>query len=597
MAELILSDDIDSIDFMSGNYKLEDGSFDAQIPQRQEMRASTIGGAYTRDLLTMSYMNRTISFNFYVYGATDSVVHTRITTITRMLIRAQSEVYLSGGGYQQQTTTAEGNNTGDAGLRLKYRIKTDSISITNEDGDSDTDDGAIYFKVIAGDLEVENQYESARVAPSSNRFAYCRLTLECEPFGLGVARIIGTQTGNGFYSHPIDPDSSNVNRMFISAADVPGDAPALTRISTQLSNSTGIIIARDAGISLLNSTTFPVHSGTGITDFFVYGQRRTNNNSNFRVRIASTGSPDQWQYSSNGGSTWSSSAPIQAKTKMQLGSYDIWIMFWNSTGHTAGDYWSFKDRQSHIDGTSSSFDLYANRNTAYTDDGYFIGSANFTVPQGCSSRYRVLIQKTVTNCTNYDIRMNVEYYGYNGSTMVVSKPIEYNWTRASHGAVDLGMIDLTPRALGLLAHPYSFTYGRVSFYIRAVSQISSGATAQVSEIFMVPAQDEYSYMLAAWDYDGQGREIYCNYDPNNPYLAEVAGTHIDGISNINFAGGLDYTMAGNVITLIPNVDNTLLFLPMNSPVNVMNWRYSTFSTTARTNTTTVAIRPRYLYGG
>lgn len=603
MAELVLSDDVESVDFNSTNYKLEDGSFDAQIPQRNEIRSSVVGGDFTRDLLTMSYKNRNIIFSFYVLGDNDISLHNNISKITRMLIRSQSEIYLSGGGYQQQTTTAEGNNTGDAGLRLKYRVKNATTAITNEDGDADVDDGSVYFKVISGDIEIDNQFKSAREM-DGRKFAYCTLTLECEPFALGVARVIGTQTGNGFYAYPISPDynadagnGSQMNRMFISAASIPGEAPALTRISTKLTGSTGLIIARDAGISILNSTTFPVRTGTGLADFFVYGQRRSNSNRNFRVRISSTGSPDMYQYSDDDGSTWSSAAPIVAKTKMQLGSYDIWIMFWNATGHTSGDYWSFKDRQSQIDGASSTSALYTNRNDAYSETGYAIGSVNFTVPQGCTSRYRVLIKKTVSGCTNYDIRMNVEYYGFNGSTMVVSKPVEYSWVRASNGDVDLGMIDLTPRSLGLLNHPNSFTYGRISYYIRAVSEISVGATAIVSEVFLVPAQDEYSYMFAAWDYDGAGREIYCNYDPNNPYLAEVSSTHTDGDYDLIFVGGLDYTMAGNVITLIPNVDNTLLFLPMFSPTNVMDWRYSTFSTGAKTNTTTVAIRPRYLYGG
>ena len=102
-------------------------------------------------------------------------------------------------------------------------------------------------------------------------------------------------------------------------------------------------------------------------------------------------------------------------------------------------------------------------------------------------------------------------------------------------------------------------------------------------------------MHAVWTYDGYGREVYCNYDSNYPYIAEVSANFFDSTSLTNISGvGLNGTYAGNVITLVPGIDNTLLILPIFS-VSTMDWRGGTAISSGQTSGDTyVAIRPRCL---
>ena len=594
MSILKLKDDIQSVDFINDTgYDLMDNTFNAQIPQRRETRIDSLRGGSTRDLLTSSYGLRTVNFDFRITGSSDSDVHSKITAITQMLVRSSAETYLSGGGYSASMSTTEGDNTGDSGLVLEYQMKVTSTSITNEDGDSDTDTGKVIFRVVTGDIVINNQLSASRSGADLSYYATGSISLECEPFALGVARIIGSKSGQGYWSYPVTPDNTHTNKMFIDAVDVPGDAPALTRIYTQIVGGMSIIIARDAGVSILNSTTVAAFTGAGKNDMLSYGQSRNDTAHKFRVRIVGTGTPDTFQWSDDNGSSYTSAANIVAKTPTKLGSYDVYVYFASSTGHTAGEYWSFVDSQSVLDAGGTATDLYTNRDNYYAGSS-ITGAASFTIPPGCMSKYRVYAH--VSTDIDMDLQMQITFTG-NTST-ASTDPMKYPWIRTTRGtAVDLGVLDLSPKVLPFMSHPGAFAKGRIKIHARALEDLSSGDEVTFYSIFLVPAQDEYAYLHAAWDLDDTGREVYCNYDPNNPYIAEVSNNHMDSATELAYTVGLDYTNAGSVITLIPNVDNTLLFLPLYSVASYVDWRTSIFSSSTYSGEVSVAIRPRYLYGG
>lgn len=604
MATLILKDDVDSVTFIntpanSGTYRYLENTFETQIPERKEIRTDLLYG-FGRDLLSLSYRNRSIRFQFLVVGSTDSVVQAAITKISRMLIRAQDPIYLNGGGYSDTLTSAEGLNTGDNGLILRYKLRSSTEgTIENELGANVTGQNILTYKVISGDLRVIDQVSSGRKM-GNDYVATCELILETDPFGLAEARILAKATGDGFYGVGTAPDIDNRhNRFHIPAASIPGDAPALTRIYTNLQNALGIIIGRDAGISLLNSTSFPAFTGTGLNDCFVWGQKRANaSNSYFRIKITGTGTPNQFAWSANDGSTWSSNIAITARTPIQLSGTDTWVYFVNSTGHTLNDYWRFMDHQTYINGTTA-IDIYSNRESFYAMGGGTFSTTSFTIPKGCHSRYKIYADINISGVQYYEVSMGIAYYTLAGTSVAATEDIQYDWIKPESDSilVDMGMIDLSPKSSPFMLQPGAFSYGKITLKLRAISNISSPGSAKLDYILFVPAQDDNSYMHAAWDYDSaSGREVYCNFDPNNPYLAEVDANHFTtGYNGSSSVAGLDFTMAGNVITLIPGVDNTIVFFPL--LVATGNWRGAQATAGGHTGETSLAIRPRYLFGG
>ena len=206
---------------------------------------------------------------------------------------------------------------------------------------------------------------------------------------------------------------------------------------------------------------------------------------------------------------------------------------------------------------------------------------------------------TITNIADYEVSMGVLFLGSDGSNFSGTDPIRYDWIKPelSTTLTSLGVIDLSPESAPFLLNPNSFGYGSINFYLHAITPITTGAVADVSYVLLVPDSDDNALMHAAWSFDSAaGREVYCNYDPNNQYIAEVDANHFDSGYNGNSSiVGLDYLMTGNIITLIPNVDNTIVFYPVYQTQG--NWRQSIVNTAGHTQETSLAIRPRYLYGG
>lgn len=603
MTVLVLKDDLESVDLnKSANYMYVDDTLNITMPTRNETKFQSSYNA-GRDLLTLSYSTRTITFEVYVLGATDNDVRANVSRISRMLLRASQNVYVAGGAFSQDITIDEGKNTGDQGLVFRYRLgTTNEGTIEKENGTNVTGANTLTFRIITGDIEPLNTLTTTRSisAGGGKKYKHCRITLEAEPFALGEARLVSEITGDGYEAYPISPANNQVNRAFINAADVPGDAPALTRIYTSIASGSGVIIGRDAGISLLNSTSVPVFTGSGVNDMFCYGQMRSATGKSYVVKITGTGTPNQFQYSVNGGA-FSSSINITVRTPIKLGTDEVYVFFNQATGHALNDQWTFVSHQAHLSYTGSSFDLYANRASVHSATGYGVGSVGFTVPPGCRSKYRVYANFTFTGGISVgEFAMDIRFVGYNGTSRAETLSTIYDWVSARlDAAVDLGILDLTPRVTPHLLHPSGMLEGRIYFLFRSDGNVPNPTTCKVNNVFLVPCQDDYAYMHAKWVYDGVGREVFCNYDAANPYMAEVAGNQFDssypGIVSIV---PLDGTYSGNMITLMPNVDNTLLFLPMGTALaGSGDWRHSTFSAAAKTQSTSVAIRPRFLYGG
>lgn len=606
-AVLKLLDANETVNFLDGtNYKLQDSTFKMSIPEKVETRVNDNFFA-GRNLQRMEYGPRQITFDIQVVGTTQLAVATSVSKIQRLLSRASSLTYLQGGAYNQNVAMTEGSDTGDQGVILQLRRGSDALTnITSEyTNDSTAVTGLYTMRVISGDLEVvDNIFASAdRLGTTTARFfRNCTITLQTEPFILGPSTVISTLASPGYKNTPLNSagtDNGQVNRLFINAASVPGDVEALTRIGTQLNNAQGIIIARDAGISLLNCPSYPTLS-SGLDDVFVYGNIYDTANLSLKIKISSTGTPNQFQFSNNNGSSYGTAQNIVAWTPFQLtpasgGPIDAYAVFGSTTGFTLNQTWSFSNHQAYFVNSGSSIDTYTERAALMSDAGYSLYSFYVNVPPGCRGRYKLVASIASDIWAEY--RMRVSFIGRaSSSSRVATEPQYYEWVGPYEGrVVDLGMIDLTSMSNPFMSHPYTATVLQIIVYARSVEEIveNTSDVIKFNRGYLVPAQDEFGMMHAGWANDGAGREVYSNYDAGNPYIAEESVNLFDGDLSGRVSMGLDATYGGNIITLIPNVKQTLLFVPMLSTST--DWRAMTMPTNGETGGTYVAIRPRYLH--
>lgn len=606
-ATLKLKDDNETVDFLDGtNYKLQDSTFKISIPEKVESRVNDNFFA-GRNLQRMEYGPRQITFDVRVVGSTQLAVSQSVSKIQRLLSRASSLTYLQGGAYNQNLTMVEGSDTGDQGVILQLRRGSDALTnITSEyTNDSTAISGLYTMRVISGDLEVvDNIFGSAdRMGTTPNKyFRNCTLTLQVEPFILGPSTVISTLATPGYKNEPLNSagtDNGQVNRLFIAAASVPGDVEALTRIGTKLNNSQGIIIARDAGISLLNCPSYPTLS-SGLDDVFVYGNVYDDSNLSLKIKINSVGSPNQFQFSNNNGSSYGTAQNIVAWTPFQLtpasgGPIDAYAVFGSTTGFTLNQTWTFSNHQAYFDNPGSSLDTYTIREDLMGESGAALYSFYVNVPPGCRSRYKFVaaLQSDILA----EFRMRVSFIGRaSASSRIATEPQYYEWVGPyGNRTIDLGLIDLTSMTNPFMSHPYTGTVLQIIIYARTQEEIVSDTADVIGFLrgYLVPAQDEYSYMQAGWKNDGAGREVYSNYDAGNPYIAEESVNLFDGNLSGRVSMGLDATYGGNIVTLIPNVKQTILFVPMLSVSQ--DWRAAGLQTNGETGDTYVAIRPRYLH--
>jgi hypothetical protein len=83
------------------------------------------------------------------------------------------------------------------------------------------------------------------------------------------------------------------------------------------------------------------YTGTGHNDLHVILDTYNGNEDLiFTVKISSTGTPDKYQYSTDGGTTWSTAANTSTSATL-LGSTGVYVMWEATTGHDASEVWTF----------------------------------------------------------------------------------------------------------------------------------------------------------------------------------------------------------------------------------------------------------------
>jgi len=638
-SSIYLQSDDTGIDFVaayspSNAYVLLEQSLNMEHPESEDMRISTTyGGNPIRD---MRYTTRKITFDFMVVGSSDKDVATKVESLSVIFSKIISKLYLDGGAYNSPSEYANSPrkflDVGEGNVALQIRIGTSSeiTQITRENGNLDFYEHTYATRVLVARLiPTEDFASSTRKMTISGQAKYVRsykMELECEPYfsmqpmsiisgnaGLEIpngANAITFPTLKGADVYPYSGTTiADVNRILIAPYNVHGTEPAPTRISTTVNGGTGILIARDAGISVLNAPSVPVYTGSsGKDNLFVTGQylaMEANNTPAARkiiVEITST-SPDTYKYSVNGGASYTTginmtTTPVNTiltsdASKFGSGLDGIKIQFKGLTGHAVGDKWEFYTHQSYVKTPMSTRNVYTDRQYAYDEDGMVLTAKAITVPYKCRSRYKVYIHFDKAGGFIPEFSMATGYGGYASSysSKLYSGFSKYDWVMpgGTSSFVDLGILDFTASGTPGLAHPYVSSELMITFYMRSTNDVPVGSTMLINGFYLVPCQDDNSWFHAAWTDDGAERETFCNYDQLNPYMIE---TEPPSNTDIVHAMPLNGTYGGGFITLIPNQINTLLMLPIFSTDT--DWRKSTLSIGGTLDYTRIAYKPRFV---
>lgn len=640
MTILQLKDENGPINFVQSSqngsiYQYIDDSLDIGYPDIDDIRVSAFGygGNPIKDML---YKTRKISFKFRIIANTENEMLEMVRDIQFKISKIHSKLYYDGGGYsiktQYPTNAWVGDDTGDSGVRLVFwngSTATSQVGVTegNTAGVDDFDylKYSVSIRIIRAILTSEDTYLSStdivQVNQNKKMFRIYKLELECEPFftmpGLAITSPAVNLSGyypkdlTSMYSGFNAPDTSATNRLLIPNGMVVGTEPAPTRIVTKINSGLGIIIGRDAGVSVLNGPSAPAFTGSGANDLIVYGQYLAANGTNIlgaknkKVIVEITQAyPTQFRYSLDNGSTWVNNqnigSPLVILSSDSLynitndANQKITIDFLDYTAgiigrRTVGDKWTFYTHQSCIP-LSGTTNIYTNRNSVYADDGYLISTFNINVPFMCKSRYRVYF---VYSSVGYspEFMMKMYYAGYTTSTSVklYSGSGKYDWTLPGTGAnfVDLGLIDLTNSGTPSLGQPNISSEIKVEVYTRTYSDIPNPSSITPTCVYLVPAQDNNSWFHGKWKQNGSGNVTFCNFDRTNPYMSEVQPSRYHSMP-------LDGTYGGDFITLIPNQHNTVLMIPCSGASN--DWRESTISTDgiAYCDTPKITYRPTFI---
>ena len=611
--------EISFVDNAGLGYELIDGTLDISDP---ELRQSS-GSNYSLDrsgVSEVSYSGRTISFSYRVRGATLSQVMARISAVERLLQQARSPLFLAGGQYDGRTRFSTDYDVGTAGVRLVLAAGESYIAFPNIETYEETSLRKTYaFSVIHGSLRIVTPFSASGIYQSGTQVFVREVSVEiqCEPFAYGPSTVVGRYADDpgflGFMGTPTAlSGTTRINRMIIAGSDIPGDAPAPTRIMTRLSGGTSIIIARDPGLSLLNSTTVPVRSGGTSGHLLVDGNIEQAIGVSFVVRVTTTGTPDRARVFATGVS--STEFNIQALTPIPVtvprsggGSDTIYLMFTQATGHTLNQQWAFSSNQSFFypNATKNVYSSYAGYMSA---GGTYVGGIDINVPSGVRKNYKIMANLSESTYKRTEYRMSVSFgfIPYEGTTYTWTQEVFMDWVMpVTHllTTVDLGPLDLTARGCPALQNPSSIARAQIKIYARGTEALSEAHNVNIGHCFVVPASDPNAYIRAAWVTDTMdGWESYSNYDESNPYITETTASYwhgaiegfLDITAEIGSAAPLDATWIGRHITLIPGVTNTIYFLPLFNSGGDYRKGYVTNS---QTGPTYVACRPKYLFVG
>lgn len=596
--------DYDSISFIGSlttDFRYLDDTLTIETPEKEEIRFSSLGysGHSLKDVI---YKSRKISFDIEIYGNTDKLVLANVERIQAMLSRTTSPFYLGGGAYNfshsYSTSGFPTYDTGDSGLIFGVRMGKDGgTGITTESGNTDSyTDNVLYTRVLSAHMTSSSIYFSSARQKSVNGvnkyFRTYTIDMECEPYMFMRPRRVVSIPEPGLKEGLVSPSNSDTNRVIISGSSIAGTEPAGTRILTHLYGAQGIIIGRDAGISMVNCPAFPEQTtGSGKNDIYVTGDYRNTAGKTYKVKISATGARDSIQISTNGGASYGASQELYAFAPYQLGSDNAYVYFESETGHTLNNVWTFVSHQTVKD-VSDTIDVYANRTSAYTDNGLLVTSLYYNIPYGCHSRYKVYVKISSTGYTP-ELSAKMYYGGYNtsGGHKIYSGGAQFDWTTIAESSnwADLALIDLTASAMPASMHPSASGEVKIEIYTRAIGAIQNPASLTIDLAYLIPCPDENSWFHAGWTDDGSQYEHYCNYDMDNPYMAESLAPDEGSYRRVMPLNG---TYGGNFITLIPKLDNTLVMIPLDG--NATDWRRTSFGGSGQTGRTEISYKPRYL---
>lgn len=166
-----------------------------------------------------------------------------------------------------------------------------------------------------------------------------------------VTSWMGFQRSGMRFSHTTMFGSAS-NRLDVCAADeeyIRKRTGSVLAVVDRSTNTAGRIMSLGYNGAGLNGSVMvgrPVQTtGTGLSDLYTRGvwaggALSTSNKGILAIKISTAGTPDQFQYSTDGGTTWQTAANVTGSWQA-LGATGVEIKFTATTGHTANDAWQF----------------------------------------------------------------------------------------------------------------------------------------------------------------------------------------------------------------------------------------------------------------
>jgi hypothetical protein len=618
MYRLELKDDIDSIDFLSTTqsaFSLIDGTFQMSDPEydvSDEKYVSQWLGAMN----SRKYGPREVSFSVIIRGQTRDNVLSALGRLIRMASRSMSSRHKNASSF----FTRYGHNPffaanvpGQQGLQLILRYGNSSPqNRTGVFGQSYTDNLETYFYVISMDVSNLQLFSTEQSMTLGGREVLYSvdIKLSVSAFGYGNPVQISIATGSGGFSAFPAPIESNGYgaKTFIPASQVPGEGEALTHITMNVHNvpgfgsGSGVIIARDVGRSLLNCPSAFVNSTTNqphiLSNTIIPLGYDTATNNYYDVQITQT-NPLRVRYRINGGA-WSSNIIPSAYQVINVASgagYDFSFLV---TTTQVSDIYNNVILRCYSSGyfapPPSSISIGTYLSLFLGENGYGLQDMRIVVPEGVHGKYKILFGVT-TGSGNVVLEYRATLFaeGPNYTNTIYRT----NWVSlpplTSMGMVDLGVLDLSVASTPQTMLPGGYSLFQISVSGRLVSNVTGGTVTPYG-IWLVPCDDERSYLRVAWNVisNWPGFQLITNFDPRKSLITMVNRdyrTGFSGISQPSMVTSLQQTHEGAPITLIPNIENTLLFIPLFG-VN-QDYRTAIPTTGIRTGTTTLSIRPAY----
>lgn len=621
---LELEDGVDKVAFVDSgttSYRLLDGTFVVSPPRAIDVSydANQLG---RKIYSSRSYESREIRFSFRCSGTTYDDVVQKMNRVAAMLERAQSGVALSGGffsgkiGYTGSYTDSpysRSAQTGDQGLVLRVRLgDQDSTTpvYTTENGTTIAKTDIVTYTVHFGDWEWPDAFSMAGIQRKESALYVLDnigLLLTCEPYATGDSRVVYGPLAGGFVAmpYPVGGVTNTRNKTTISAASIPGSAPALTRVSMRNDGGAGVVISRDGPFSIWNAPSAPILTRTnGLVKQVITTGYSTDVGKKIEVQLTQL-NPVIFKTRINGGS-WTSTTTPTANTKYYVGlgtgENDIAIIFTttNFATYQLNDIIAFASHQAPIATANATYNLYSNAATLIGINGASVCSFHVSIPPKTSNKYKILMPMWLSGASVENIieaRIGL-YYNTPGGVTTISYTNWMSWPTSNYWLADFGSLDLTPTGTPGRAHPGAYSVATAIVYVRTTSLVTAASTLNFDPVLLVACSDPSSYLIAKWAVDElSGYEVISNYDPDRPYMMEMSRSPASILTGdeTSVSYDLDATYTGGYITLIPGMDNTVLTIGLFAAAGVRDYRACTWAGTLYDYC--IAIRPRYLFAG